>query len=77
MDLYRIISELVAERDRLARIIQSLEEMESAAPRSKSPPRKRGRKFMDSAARREVSERMKRYWAERRKGNGNTKTTSA
>lgn len=68
MDLYRIIRELVQERDRLQRIIESLEEMK---PFSKVPVRpegkRRGRKSMDSAARSEVSERMKRYWEQRRK----------
>jgi hypothetical protein len=65
MDLYRIIFELVQERNRIQRIIESLE----TASRGKQPsvPRKRrGRKTMDRAARAEVSERMKRYWAKRR-----------
>jgi hypothetical protein len=67
MDLYRIIRELVQERDRLQRIIESLEEMK---PFGKVPVRqegkRRGRKSMDSKARAEVSERMKRYWKQRR-----------
>jgi hypothetical protein len=68
MDVYRIIRELVLERDRLQRIIESLEEM---APNGKAPvradgARRRGRKSMDRAAREEVSERMKRYWAQRK-----------
>lgn len=68
MDLYLIINELVQERDRLERIIQSLEDM---TPSSKIPVRapgkRRGRKSMDGAARKEVSDRMKLYWATRRK----------
>ena len=67
MDLYRIIRELVQERDRLQRIIESLEQMDPAGrtePRSQG--KRRGRKSMDRAAREEVSERMKRYWAQRR-----------
>jgi hypothetical protein len=67
MDLYRIIRELVQERDRLQRIIESLEEMK---PFGKVPVRsegkRRGRKSMDNQARAEVSERMKRYWKLRR-----------
>jgi hypothetical protein len=67
MDLYRIIGELKQERDRIHRIIQSLE---GAGASGKSVARKggrrRGRKSMDAAARAEVSARMKRYWAERR-----------
>jgi len=68
MDLYRIIRELVLERDRLERIIESLEKMK---PDAKPPIRiettkRRGRKSMDRAARQEVSDRMKRYWAQRK-----------
>ena len=67
MDLYRIIGELVEERNRLQRIIESLEGMDGA-PASPSRPRAagRGRKSMDNAARKQVSERMKVYWAKRR-----------
>jgi hypothetical protein len=68
MDLYRIISELVQERNRLQQIIQSLEGM---TPSGKDPVRpagkRRGRKSMDGSARAEVSARMKLYWAKRRK----------
>jgi hypothetical protein len=65
MDLYRIISELVQERNRVQRIIESLENATRLA--NHQPARgRRGRKKMDRAAREEVSERMKRYWAKRR-----------
>lgn len=67
MDLYRIIRELVEERDRLQRIINSLEGMNSAGhSQAPSTGKRRGRKSMDTTAREEVSERMKRYWARRR-----------
>lgn len=67
MDVYRIIRELVLERDRLQRIIDSLEEMQpNGRARSRPEGKRRGRKSMDSAAREEVSERMKRYWAQRK-----------
>ena len=71
MDIYRIIQELVEERNRVDKIIASLTEMTPQGGRSTSSPRRgrRGRKFMDAAARRQVSERMKRYWASRRDEN--------
>lgn len=67
MDLYRIINELLAERDRVNRIIESLELMGEDGTVVKAP-RKRGRKRMDASARRSVSVRMKQYWAKRRAG---------
>jgi hypothetical protein len=71
MDLYRIIRELVQERDRLQRIIESLEGVKSYGKVHLQPDtRRRGRKSMDHAARVEVSERMKRYWAARRAERG-------
>jgi hypothetical protein len=67
MDLYRIIGELVEERNRLQRIIESLEGMDGVASKpQKARTARRGRKSMDHAARQEVSERMKQYWAKRR-----------
>lgn len=67
MDLYKIIRELVQERDRLERLIQSLEEVSSTSRIVARPPgKRRGRKSMDSGARAEVSQRMKKYWAQRR-----------
>jgi hypothetical protein len=67
MDLYRIISELVQERNRLEKIIQSLEGMMPGKAQIRPPGKRRGRKSMDRDARQEVSERMKLYWAKRRK----------
>jgi hypothetical protein len=68
MDLYRIIRELVQERDRLQRIIDSLEEMkpDGRASARQDRGKRRGRKSMDSAGREQVSDRMKRYWARRK-----------
>ena len=69
MDLYRIIRELVQERDNLQRIIESLEEMKfigKIPARSDGGAKRRGRRSMDHDARKEVSERMKRYWAQRK-----------
>ncbi len=74
MDLYKVIDVLIDERNKIDQIIRALEGRsrgkftgagrkvtESVRPRSR-----RGRKSMDAAARQEVSERMKRYWARRR-----------
>jgi hypothetical protein len=64
MDLIKTLGELYAERQRIGRIIETLEELEVRKP---APPlKKRGRKSMDTDARQAVSERMKRYWASRR-----------
>jgi hypothetical protein len=70
MDLYKAIQELYLEKERLERVIASLEELQrtaSAFPETPAQPRRRGRKSMTSKERLEVSERMKRYWAARRK----------
>jgi hypothetical protein len=62
MDLHKIIDELNKERQRLERIITTLEELngkEAVVPVVK----RRGRKFMAPDDRKAVSLRMKRYWA--------------
>jgi hypothetical protein len=67
MDLTKAIRELHAEKVRLEKIISSLEELLAGnAEPAVSTGKRRGRKFMNSQARKEVSERMKKYWAERR-----------
>jgi len=77
MDLNKAIQELYAEKEKLERVIASLEELQRAAgaPRGTPPSippgspksgKRRGRKSMSPKERREVSERMKRYWASRR-----------
>lgn len=71
---------LIAERDRLNRAIDALQgdtEVAAApaapAPRAKAAPaatpgpKKRGRRSMSPEARKAVSERMRKYWAARRK----------
>jgi hypothetical protein len=73
MDIYRIIQDLVDERNRVDRIIASLEEMWRTGKTSPPAGRdRRGRKSMDAKARKEVSDRMKHYWASRRKDRANT-----
>jgi hypothetical protein len=69
MDLYKAIQDLYAEKEKLERVIASLEELQRTAgtlPAVPKPARRRGRKSMDSAERQEVSERMRKYWASRR-----------
>jgi len=66
MDLNKIIRELQDERDKLEQIVKSLEQLQITAGQKQEPPAKRGRRSMDPEARVEVSERMKRYWADRR-----------
>jgi hypothetical protein len=66
MDLSKTIAELYEEKTRLDRVIASLEQLGvDSFPVSITVPR-RGRKFMSPGERREVSERMRRYWAGRK-----------
>ena len=70
MDLYRTIQDLYEEKDKLERVISSLEELQRTAVIAGvplPPPKRRGRKSMAPDERLEVSERMKRYWEARRK----------
>ena len=69
MDLYKAIQELHAEKEKLERVIASLEELErraGALPDLSKSVSRRGRKSMNSEERREGSERMRKYWASRR-----------
>jgi molybdenum-dependent DNA-binding transcriptional regulator ModE len=69
MDLYKAIRDLYAEKEKLEKVIASLEELQKAAEAAGTPvvKKRRGRKSMDQSERQEVSERMRRYWANRRK----------
>ena len=69
MDLYKAIQDLYAEKEKLERVIASLEELQrtsGALPEMPKATKRRGRKSMSSKERQEVSERMKRYWEGRR-----------
>ena len=69
MDLYKAIQDLYAEKEKLERIIASLEELQRTAgslPAMPKPAKRRGRKSMNPSERQEVSERMRKYWAGRR-----------
>ena len=68
MDLRKTIQDLIEEKQRLERVIASLEALRAGQTSTgvliKST---RGRKSMGDKEREEVSRRMKRYWANRRK----------
>jgi hypothetical protein len=71
MDLYKAICELHAEKKRLEDAIASLEQLLEAKTSSETATlvglkKRRGRKTMGPEERREVSERMKKYWDARR-----------
>jgi hypothetical protein len=72
MDLYKAIRELYEEKRRLDQVIASLEALQEVDGKSETPaaPKRRGRKSMSPEEKKEVSERMKGYWANR-KGSGN------
>ena len=70
MDLYKAIQDLYKEKEKLERVIASLEELQRAGgsvPELPKAAKRRGRKSMSSNERQEVSERMRKYWASRRK----------
>ncbi|MGA1995288.1 MAG: hypothetical protein ABSH45_05855 [Bryobacteraceae bacterium] len=69
MDLYRALQDLYAEKEKLERAIESLEQLQHAKGVSAAvhhQHERRGRKSMSLEEREKVSERMKRYWAARR-----------
>ena len=75
MNIHQAIKELLAEKERLDRAIAHLEGMQKQRGDGAPAQKRRGRKTMDAQARREVSERMKRYWeARRRNGPSNSGT---
>lgn len=73
MDLYKALQDLYAEKAKLERAIASLEELQrigAGAPGTPQPSKRRGRKSMNPEEREEVSRRMRKYWASRRKQKG-------
>jgi hypothetical protein len=71
-----VLAMLIEERDRLNLAIAALQSgvrrrgrpPGSGASAAAKPAKRPGRKKMSSAARKAVSERMKKYWAGRKKG---------
>jgi ElaB/YqjD/DUF883 family membrane-anchored ribosome-binding protein len=74
MDLYKAIRVLHAEKRRIEEAIASLEELlasksvTASAELDELAKKRRGRKSMPPDERRAVSQRMRRYWAQRRAG---------
>jgi hypothetical protein len=66
MNLVKIIKELSREKEQLDRVIASLEALQAATEMRAVIRSRRGRKSMGAEERREVSARMKRYWAAKR-----------
>ena len=69
IDLRKVLKDLYTQRERLEHVITSLEALQQGSAAG-LPPQKttnRGRKSMGAAERREVSERMRKYWATLRK----------
>ncbi len=69
MDLKSILIHLHAQKRRLDEVIKNLEslsDLNSASSASK-PPKRRGRKQMPEAERKIVAERMRKYWADKKK----------
>lgn len=72
MDLDKVIDKLYKERLKLDRVIAAMEELRKpGAQHAGAPKKRRGRKSLDEKGREEVSARMKKYWASRRKVDGN------
>lgn len=76
MDLYKAIQNLYAEKEKLEHVIASLEELQRNSGVVPDLPggKRRGRKSMSSKERKEVSERMKKYWESRRAAGSPDKT---
>ena len=70
MDVTELIKELYRQKEKLVSAIAVLEQL-AAERQGKAPHRerteRRGRKSMGPEERRVVSQRMRKYWADRRK----------
>jgi hypothetical protein len=64
MDFWEALAELHKERERLTIVIRNLEALLEG--KEVGPVSRRGRKGMSAEERTQVSERMRRYWAEKR-----------
>lgn len=74
MDLFKAIQELYEEKRRLDEVIARLEALSQvrvgvANGTPEPTARRRGRRSMSDEERAEVSQRMKEFWAQKRKAN--------
>lgn len=67
MDTQQIISELESERDRLEQAISALRGSMGRRGVSAMGKGRRGRRRLSAAAKRRISEMMKKRWAERKR----------
>jgi hypothetical protein len=74
VDFSKAIRELYAEKEKIEQTILLLEELQRGTTGNSSAPavapKRRGRKLMGLEERKLVSERMRKYWAARRKQQG-------
>ena len=71
MNLEKAIQDLRIEREKLGRVIATLEDLQRtdySMPLPHVGGERRGRKSMGAKEREEVSARMKKYWESRRSG---------
>jgi len=64
MNLRRVIRDLHEELEKLNKVIAAIEQFQHTGTLPQQ--RRRGRKSMGEEERKEVSERMRKYWASRR-----------
>jgi hypothetical protein len=67
MDLQKTIDFLRGEIRRLERVVASLEQLRDGVTAAPAEKKRRGSKTMSLEERLEASERMRKYWAGRRK----------
>ena len=72
MEIGETLRQLREQRARLIAVIAELESLHLRYGRPNQRKSRRGRKSMGDAERREVSKRMKKYWASRRKTQNST-----
>jgi len=70
MELAKTIQLLIVEKEKIERTIAELEKLLRSGVVGSAAAGRRGRKSMGADERREVSQRIKKYWANRRQTAG-------